>query len=472
MTGGAVGSLFDRPALRRSGARGDREILTVSELNACVRDLLEGAFAAVWVEGEISNLRTYPSGHTYFTLKDPESQVAAVLFRSAAAGLRFRPEDGLKVLIRGRVSLYEPRGSYQIIVEGVEPAGLGELQLAFEQLKAKLLAEGLFDADRKRPLPLLPRRIGIVTSPVGAAIRDILRVLHRRFAGLEIVIAPARVQGEAAAEEIIAGVRDLSRLSGVDVIIVTRGGGSLEDLWPFNEESVARAIVGSPIPVISAVGHEVDITISDLVADLRAPTPSAAAEMVVRSRQELLERLAALLTRLGAAARLLISTLRRELDASGAERAFLATRGRIRERMQRVDDLTHSLRSHLAVRTERLRHRVEILGQRISPRQLAERLAGQRAASMTQQRLLRAAATSVLESARNRVAAYGERLTALSPLAVLARGYAICRLAPSGAILKDAAEASPGGAIRVRLHRGGLDCEVKEVHHATREEGL
>jgi exodeoxyribonuclease VII large subunit len=465
-----VRSLFDGPAVGRSGPRGDRDILTVSELNARVRDLLEESFGTIWVEGEISNLRRYPSGHTYFTLKDSESQVAAVLFRGAASGLRFRPEDGLKVLIRGRVSLYEPRGSYQIIVEMIEPAGLGELQLAFEQLKARLLGEGLFDTERKRSLPLLPRRIGIVTSPVGAAIRDILRVLRRRFAGLEIVIAPARVQGEGAADEIVAGIRDLSRLPRVDVIIVTRGGGSLEDLWPFNEESVARAIVGSPIPVISAVGHEVDITISDLVADLRAPTPSAAAEVVVRSRREFLEGLAALLARLEASARLCISAVQRELGALGAERAFQATRGRLRDRMQRVDDLTHRLRSQVTIRTERMRHRVEILGQRISPRQLAVRLAGQRAAASTHQRLLQAAATTILERAGERVAAYGERLTALSPLEVLARGYSICRLEPSGSILKDASDASPGAAIRVRLHRGGLDCEVKEVHRATREE--
>src|SRR5437867_3235119 len=286
-------SLFDEAAPPPPGAPGrpreDHPVLTVSELNALARGLLEEGLGTVWVEGEISNLRRYPSGHTYFTLKDAESQVAAVLFRGNAAALRFRPGDGLKVLARGRVSLYEPRGAYQVIVEALEPAGLGALQLAFEQLKARLLAEGLFDAARKRPIPLLPRRIGIVTSPSGAAIRDILKVLSRRFASLGVVLAPARVQGAEAAGEIVAGIAALNRLAGLDALIVTRGGGSLEDLWPFNEEAVARAIAASAIPVISAVGHETDVTIADLVADLRAPTPSAAAEVVVGSREELAE---------------------------------------------------------------------------------------------------------------------------------------------------------------------------------------
>src|SRR5262245_25435086 len=266
-----------------------RRVLSVGELNALARGLLEEAFATVWVEGEISNLRTYPSGHTYFTLKDDAAQIAAVLFRSAAQSLPFRPEDGLKDVARGRVSLYEARGSFQIVVERLEPAGLGALQLAFEQLKTRLAAEGLFEVSRKRPLPFLPRRIGIVASPAGAALHDILKVLERRFANLEVVLAPSRVQGEGAAREIVEAIRMLNRLEGVDLIILARGGGSLEDLWPFNEEPVARAVVASGIPIVSAVGHEVDVTIADLVADLRAPTPSAAAEMVVRSKIELVD---------------------------------------------------------------------------------------------------------------------------------------------------------------------------------------
>ncbi|MGH9748339.1 MAG: exodeoxyribonuclease VII large subunit, partial [Candidatus Polarisedimenticolia bacterium] len=282
--------------------REDRPILSVSELNALVRGMLEEAFPSVWVEGEISNLRTYPSGHTYFTLKDENAQVSAVLFRGAAAALRFRPEDGLRVVVRGRVSLYETRGSFQVVVDAIEPAGLGALQLAFEQLKARLQGEGLFEAARKRPLPMLPRRIGVVASLAGAALHDVLKVLRRRFAGLGVVIAPSRVQGEGAAREIAAAIADLNRLGGIDVLILARGGGSLEDLWAFNEEAVARAIAASRVPVVSAIGHEVDVTIADLVADLRAPTPSAAAEMVVRSRAELAATVAALRARLGSAA--------------------------------------------------------------------------------------------------------------------------------------------------------------------------
>ncbi|HEU4403363.1 MAG TPA: exodeoxyribonuclease VII large subunit [Candidatus Polarisedimenticolia bacterium] len=450
----------------------DRQVLSVSQLNALVRGLLEDNLPSVWIEGEISNLRRYPSGHTYFTLKDAEAQVAAVLFRGSATGLRFRPEDGLKVLVRGRVSLYEARGSYQVIVEAMEPAGLGALQLAFEQLKAKLLAEGLFDPSRKRPIPALPRRVGIVTSPAGAALRDILKVLDRRFAALEVVIAPSRVQGEEAAGEIVAALRDLQRLGGLDVVIVTRGGGSLEDLWPFNEEVVARAIAACRVPVISAVGHEVDGTIADLVADLRAPTPSAAAEMVVRSRAELVARIAADRARLLSAARLALSRLRQALGAAGAEGALESVRARLRDAMLRVDDLTSRLRDRIDRLALASSHRLEILAQRMTPRRLAERLEGRRASAGGLGRLLHAVVESRLRRERDRMAAYGERLQALSPLAVLARGYAICRLEPGGEILSDAGAARPGDAVEVRLHRGRLGCEVKEVSDVTPEEGI
>ncbi len=442
---------------------GDRTVLTVSELNALARGLLEEALPSVWVEGEISNLRRYPSGHTYFTLKDAASQIAAVLFRGSAPALRFRPEDGLKVLARGRVTLYEPRGTYQIIVEAMEPAGLGALQLAFEQLKSRLQAEGLFDPSRKRPIPALPRRIGIVTSPSGAAIRDILRVLSRRFANLEVVVAPARVQGPEAAGEIVEGIRALNRLGGIDVLIVTRGGGSLEDLWPFNEEIVARAIVASRVPVISAVGHEIDVTIADLVADLRAPTPSAAAEMVVRSKQELAERIAALRARLLAGARLLVGRRRRDLEALGTDRAFDSVRSRLRDAMLRLDDAGLRLRDRLDRQALDGRHRLDVLRGRMAPGRLAERLTGRRARAEAGARLLGAAMEGRLRRGRDRVGAFSERLVALSPLAVLARGYAICRHAASGAILKEAAAARPGDAVEVRLHRGRLGCEVTEV---------
>src|SRR6266853_1773469 len=258
-----------------------RRVLSVTELTVGVRDLLETQFSEVWVEGELSNCKIWNTGHLYFTLKDGASQVRAVIFRSALRYLKFKPADGLRVVARGRVSVYEPKGEYQLVCEHLQPQGLGELQLAFDQLKQRLQAEGLFDAARKRPLPALPRKIGIVTSLDGAAIRDIIKVLRRRYANAHLVICPARVQGEDAAPEIARGLRQIARVPGVDVVIVGRGGGSIEDLWAFNEESVARAIARVPVPVISAVGHETDVTIADFVADVRAPTPSAAAELVV-----------------------------------------------------------------------------------------------------------------------------------------------------------------------------------------------
>ena len=275
-----------------------RRVLTVSELTAAIEDQLEARFGGLWVEGEISNLRVHTSGHVYFTLKDEGAQLRAVLFRSRTRRLRFEPADGLHVLAFGSLDVYPARGEYQLVCEILEPKGLGALQLAFEQLKARLAAEGLFDAARKRPLPALPRRVGLVTSPTGAAVRDFLRVITRRFAGVHVVVYPVRVQGETAAPEIVQALRDLNRLGGFDVLVLARGGGSLEDLWAFNEEIVARAIAESKIPVISAVGHETDVTIADFVADLRAPTPSAAAELVVREKAQLLAQLVSLRERL------------------------------------------------------------------------------------------------------------------------------------------------------------------------------
>jgi exodeoxyribonuclease VII large subunit len=470
-------NLFDRPLQERPGDRTagpheKRRVLTVSELNALAQELLEGTFPSVWVEGEISNLRKYPSGHTYFTLKDAGAQIAAVLFRGASQTLPFHPEDGLKVLARGRISLYARRGAFQIIVDALEPAGLGALQLAFEQLKARLLAEGLFDETRKRPLPFLPRRIGIVASPAGAALRDILKVLSRRFANLEVVLAPSRVQGEGASLEIVEAIRMLNRLGGVDVLILARGGGSLEDLWPFNEERVARAIAASSVPVVSAVGHEVDTTIADLVADLRAPTPSAAAEMVVRSKSELAERIVAARARLVSATRLRLTSARDDLEQAGSARARDAVRDRLRDFSLRLDDLTGRLGTHLERRTTEARHRLAILHERITPGRLAERLRRRQAAAEGLERVLRSSMAARLLSARDQSAGYAERLQALSPLAVLSRGYAICRLQGTGAILKDSAAVRTGDAVSVRLHRGTLGCAVTEVRdHGEREEG-
>src|SRR5262245_17170708 len=278
-----LGSIKSVPPVARER---QRVVLSVSDLTANIRGVLENAYSDVWVEAEISNCRLWNTGHLYFTLKDPGAQIKAVMFKSDVRSLKFKPDDGLHVIVRGRLSVYDPKGEYQLVCERMEPHGLGALQLAFDQLKRRLQAEGLFDAARKRALPALPRKIGIVTSLDGAAIRDIIKVLARRYPNAHLIVRPARVQGEGAAAEIARGIRDISRISGIDVVIVGRGGGSVEDLWAFNDEGVARAIAGSPVPIISAVGHEVDFTIADFAADVRAPTPSAAAEMVVARKED------------------------------------------------------------------------------------------------------------------------------------------------------------------------------------------
>jgi exodeoxyribonuclease VII large subunit len=461
-------TLFDRADDPRPGPR--RQVLTVAELNAMVGTLLREGLPTLWVEGEISNLRRYPSGHTYFTLKDDAAQIAAVLFRGSSAFMKFRPEDGLKVIVHGRVGLYEPRGGYQIVVERMEPAGLGALQLALEQLKARLQAEGLLDPARKRPLPLLPRRIGLVTSERGAALRDILRVLERRFAQVGVVLAPARVQGEGAAEEVAAAIAALNRLGGLDAIIVARGGGSIEDLWAFNEEGVARAIAASAVPVISAVGHETDVTLADLVADLRAPTPSAAAEMVTVSRREIADRFGSLRTRLFLATRLVAATARRRLDRAGSARAFRAAAERLRDAMIRTDDLDDRLRRGLAARLLDRRHRLALLAQRMTPARLSERLRERRLRLTGLRARVIAAAAARRRSAAESAGGLAARLQALSPLAVLGRGYAICYDAAGGVILKDARAVRAGDGVRVRLNRGRLVCDVKEVLDGAHDE--
>src|SRR5437762_13012801 len=307
-----------------------RKIYSVSELSFEIREMLERRFIDIWVEGELSNCKTSTAGHLYFTLKDDRAQLPAVCFRNAARLLRFRPENGKVVRARGRVSTYEGRGEYQLIVEVLEPAGLGALQLAFEQLKEKLEKEGLFKPERKRPIPAFPRKIGIVTSPKSAALRDFLTVLKRRHNAVNVLIFPAEVQGDGASIQIMDGIDYLSRHTDVDVIVITRGGGSMEDLWPFNEERVARAIVRSTKPVISAVGHEVDFTIGDFVADLRAPTPSAAAEIVIQSKEELAQRVVQLDNRLKGSIRYRLSTLRHFLASKFGSRGFAVAEAQVR----------------------------------------------------------------------------------------------------------------------------------------------
>jgi exodeoxyribonuclease VII large subunit len=413
-----------------------RAVLTVAELTERLRALLEERFPAVWVEGEISNFRLYGSGHAYFTLKDAESQLRCVIFRTRAQRIRFQPADGLHVVAFGSVEVYAQRGEYQLVVELLEPKGLGALQLAFEQLKARLQAEGLFDTTRKRELPRFPKKIGIVTSPSGAAIRDMLRVIGRRFGELYIVLAPCRVQGPGAAEEVAQGVRDLNALGDVDVIIVGRGGGSLEDLWAFNEEVVARAISASKAPVISAVGHEVDFTIADFVADLRAPTPSAAAELVVREKRVVVDTLDSLRERLARATTRPLRDLERRVDELSL-RLRRAMTGELRDASHHVEMLVSTLRSTSPVaRVTNGRHRLERLDARLA-----------------------SAFTRSCDRARFRLRAVVAKLDSLSPLAVLGRGYSLT-LTPDRRVVRSARDVTSGDDVRVLLHEGSLDCRV------------
>jgi exodeoxyribonuclease VII large subunit len=390
-------------------------IFTISELNAIIKGTLEQALNGLWVVGEVSNFRVPPSGHYYFTLKDDRNQIAAVMFRRQGLGLAFVPENGMEVVCFGKVSLYPARGDLQLYVEKIEPRGQGALYLAFEQLKKKLAAEGLFAAERKRALPFLPASIGIVTSEKGAALRDMLHVIGERYPDRRIVVWPVKVQGEGAAEEIARGVTQLGGSGEVDVMIVGRGGGSVEDLWAFNEEIVARSIFAAPVPVISAVGHEIDFTIADFVADFRAPTPTAAAEIVVPRKSVLVEQLEGLETQL-------LRCMRRRLELAkenwrGFIKRLADPERKLRETQQRVDELSVDL-------ARRCRDRL---------RQLKARLVEQ-----------------------------GGRLDALSPLAVLDRGYSIAHRLPEETIIKDSVSLNPGDVVRVRFAKGKAICRVQE----------
>jgi exodeoxyribonuclease VII large subunit len=394
-------------------------ILTVTQLTYQIKGLLEGNFPDVWVEGEISNLTVPQSGHAYFTLKDEQSQVRAVLFRSSQRFLKFTLQHGIQVICRGRVSVYEPRGEYQFIVDYIEPKGVGALQLAFEQLKAKLEKEGLFDLDRKKPLPLLPQRIGLVTSPTGAAIRDMLRVIKRRHPKMQILIYPVPVQGTDAAPAIVEAIRYFNRERNVDVMIVGRGGGSLEDLWAFNEETVARAIYASKIPVVSAVGHETDYTVADFVSDLRAPTPSAGAELVVKTEESFREAVRSLESGL-------ITSIRRRLELTrsslrGFTRLLGDPRRVLEQYSQRVDELAGRLATGL-------RH--------------------------------------TLRRDRALLTALAAGLDHLNPLGILSRGYSITKKLPAGIILKDASGIKPGDMISTKLYQGQIVSRVEKTDAA------
>jgi exodeoxyribonuclease VII large subunit len=483
----------------------ERHVWKVSELTDQIRNMLESAFPDVWVEGEVSNYHAAQSGHLYFTLKDARSQIRCVCFRDQVRGLKFRPEDGLHITVRGSLGVYEPRGEYQIYVSHIEPVGLGALQFAFEQLKKRLETEGLFDEGRKKPLPLLPRRIGVVTSPTGAAIRDILRVLKRRFPNVHVLLYPVKVQGEGAAGEIVEALRYFNGTKAADVLIVARGGGSLEDLWAFNEEIVARAIAASEVPVITGVGHETDFTISDFVADVRAPTPSAAAEIVVRSRQEFERHIAEQQRQLVQRLRYLFSEWRHRVRDLQTHRGFRQMEALVRRRRQQVDELSSSLavvaRLRLAKARQRLtkasaqissfdlRGRAEALRRRIAQQRDALRAALERVVTRKRRRFsgvqvefaaldlqvrisklrrtleqrteaLWARVDRVLIAKRRQFEAAALRLQERSPFQLLERGYAIAYDA-SGKVLRSPDQVAVGDEISVRLAHGQLDATLR-----------
>ena len=419
-----------------------RRIFTVSDLNARIRVLLEEQFIEVWVEGELSNSKLWnKTGHMYFTLKDATAQIRGVMFRSALRTLRFKPQDGLRVIARGRVSVYDQKGEYQLICEHLEPEGLGALQLAFEQLKQRLQVAGLFDPRRKRPLPALPRKIGVVTSLDGAAVRDIIQVLRRRYPNAHIVIRPTRVQGDGAALDIARALAAIGRVPGVDVVIVGRGGGSIEDLWAFNEEVVARAIAGCPVPTISAVGHETDVTIADFVADLRAPTPSAAAELVVARKDDFCAHIDRIAHRVQAAVTARLHRSESRLRALEARSGVV--RGQVAARQRSYQSLWRALESFdLRRRLGRVRTRLVAADARLT-----------------------GASDRSRHRADGRLRATAARLEALSPLAVLGRGYAVCWNAERTAVIRDAARVADGDRVRVTLARGELDCHVIDRSH-------
>ncbi|HEY6288949.1 MAG TPA: exodeoxyribonuclease VII large subunit [Nitrospiraceae bacterium] len=436
-------------------------MLTVSELTGLLRTSIEERFSDVWLEGEVSNIRAPGSGHVYCTLKDKTSQIRAVLFRSSAVRLRFGLQEGLQVIVRGRLTVYEPRGEYQIVLDTVEPKGIGALQLAFEQLKERLAAEGLFDQDRKKSIPAFPRTVGVVTSLTGAAIRDILAVLRRRWPTLHILIAPVQVQGESAGRQIAEALNALSDLSFVDVIIVGRGGGSLEDLWSFNEEIVARAIAASHVPVVSAVGHEIDVTLADFVADLRAPTPSAAAEAVVPVLAEIVERLRELKVRMGQVMLRHCAFERQRLDAG--IRGVTDVRFRLQEAAQQTDDMVDRLCEMVQQLLTAGRERVHGVQRDLSGLnpivtikqglatvpQFSKRLEGQMGVMLAQH--------------RHQIHATLAQLNALSPLAILGRGYSILQTVPAGHILHRANDVRVGQELEAQLASGRLSCMVTRV---------
>jgi exodeoxyribonuclease VII large subunit len=441
----------------------ERRIWSVRALVTDIRQHVETDYADLWVEGEISNCRPAPSGHIYFTLKDGEAQLPVVLFRRQASLLRFRPTDGLAVLVRGRVSIYESRGQLQLIAETMEPRGAGTLQLAFEQLKARLLAEGLFDATRKRPLPSFPKCVGIVTSPTGAVIRDIVTIVRRRHARLNLLVYPATMQGLSSPSSVAAGIRWFNaNPSLVDLIIVARGGGSLEDLAGFNDEGLARAIAASELPVVSAIGHETDFTISDFVADLRAATPSAAAELITVAQHYVEDRIAGLAARVQRAGHFHLMHARQRYARLSAESVLIRVHDGVNRRDQRLDELRlrldASMQRPLRVRSRRLAFLID----RLRRQDLTARIATIHRRLQSADRRLSGATTQILNLRQGRLNRASSGLGALSPLAVLSRGYALVYTA-DGKLLRSATGTAAGRTIRARLAHGTLEAEVTQT---------
>jgi exodeoxyribonuclease VII large subunit len=448
----------------------ERRIWTVRALVSAVRTHLEREYSDCWVEGEISNLRIPESGHLYFTLKEENAQVRVVMFRSSAKLLRFRPENGLHVTVRGRITVYEDRGELQISAEFMEPQGAGALQLAFEHLKARLEAEGLFDPSRRKPIPPLPLRIGIVTSPQGAALRDVLNILARRHHSASVLIYPAQVQGESAPLEVTAGIWHFNRTADVEVIIIARGGGSAEDLAAFNHEGLARAVAGSKIPVISAIGHETDFTIVDFVADLRAPTPSAAAELVIRSRQEIEGQAEDLYRRLDRAIRYRLLMARQELSQRTQQGAFSRMMDGINRRQQRLDEASFRLERAERQLLERSHRRWEIASATVRHFDARLLLAGIRQRIEADTSNLAAAMHARMLAGRAALDRRNAALEALSPVAILNRGYALMFDA-QGKLVKDATRLEPGDQVSARVARGSLRARVDSVEPAPESSG-
>lgn len=438
----------------------ERRVYTVSDLTARIRDLLARNFTDVLVQGEISNCKPATSGHIYFTLKDERTQVRCVFFKQQQRGMKFRPEDGLKVTVRGSISVYEARGEYQIYVESLEPQGRGALQVAFEQLKMKLAAEGLFDQARKKPLPLLPSRIGLITSSTGAAARDVVRILRRRFPNVHLTLYPVRVQGEGAAEEIVHALAYFNRRRSADVILLVRGGGSIEDLWAFNEEKLARAIAACLIPVICGVGHETDFTIADFVADVRASTPSAAAELVVQTRREFDKHVADLRESLESLVRYRLLELSRRVHELAGRRGFRRPLDLLRQRRQRADELTSRLALGLRSRMELSRKRLTTAHLRIARFDFRAKVAALRLRLATRGHDLGARAERMLRMKHDQWQRLSLQLQERSPLKALERGYAIATDSV-GVVVREADQVAVGDEVRIRLHHGRLTTEVK-----------